>query len=334
VARGGLRALIRLMRDPNLAAAVAGCADAFNRANEQINLLNEYKTLHDRFQVAEGAYQLVQQQKAFVLVGNTEAWDGLVTHVRSLDASLERLVSDAKGGSLPKVQVLWAGRIEDARAELLLGADKENLNLLNQALEKLNREFGSVPAKLNDRMVQTVEQLPLAHVVQKLRLVAVRLAGVALDDQATALCKEFAAGIDALESLDRSLTNFIEDHNCLQVIDDMLRTLTPQPTLQEIKGIWRGLREPMETLGLDGGSTWSNQLGGLRAKLDALLAGVNGSASPDVDRSGRRLFNDYRFSVIRGFNQLDQDLRRLCRQLEQIGKELGELLRRMGDEQQ
>jgi hypothetical protein len=149
------------------------------------------------------------------------------------------------------------------------------------------------------------------------------------DVEAQALLGEFTRGIDSLGQLDHNLRILINNHNCLQEIDDSLRSfdMALHPSPAEIAEIWIDLGEPLGLLDGDCGASWLAGLRELGQGMDSFVA--RPPTEPKDVRAFQALFRDVRDKVYRGFNLTDEDLRRFCDQLQRVGDTLSNAIVRM-----
>ncbi len=136
-------------------------------------------------------------------------------------------------------------------------------------------------------------------------------------------------GIESLARLDETLRILINNHKCLQAIDDALRIfdMTPRPPAAEIAETWIDLGEPLHLLNGDSGATW---FVGLRESRDKMNSSVTPPPTEQTAvREFQALFHDFRLKVYKGFNQTDEDLRRFCDQLQKVGDTLSAAIGRI-----
>jgi hypothetical protein len=177
--------------------------------------------------------------------------------------------------------------------------------------------------------VTTAGQLSLGSVADKLRKICAAVANMLFDEEAESRLDEFTKGIDSLGQLDRNLRILINNHNCLQAMDDSLRSfeMNSHPSPSEIAETWIDLAEPLGLLSGDGGAAWITGLRELGRSMDALTA--RPPTEPKAIREFQVLFRDVRDKTYRGFNQTDEDLRRFCDQLQKLGDTLSSAIGRM-----
>ena len=179
--------------------------------------------------------------------------------------------------------------------ELRAAVEEQDDGKLGGICERLFKVLASQPSRINDRLVTTAGQLALGAVADTLRKVCAAAANMLFDEEAQSRLGEFTKGIDSLGQLDRNLSILINNHNCLQEIDDSLRRfeLTLRPSPVEIAETWVDLAEPLGHLEAAGGATWIAELRQLSQGMDtpggAAAHGTEGGArvSDAVPRRAR-----------------------------------------------
>jgi hypothetical protein len=317
----GMAALGELMRIDTVQDAVRGSKESFKNASERIDVVKKYKDLHDCFQRTENAYKSVLTAKE-LYAAKPDKWDHLESAVRDLMIELEKLLSNARTKGFPPDEILWAAKVDRVRQDLDLAMQNEDAKPLDAIHKRLNSVIGTVPSRLNKELVHVAKQLALGKVSEKLFGVRDTLAPTWFDDEVKARLVEFTKGIESLDRLDQSLRILITAHNCLQAIDDNLRSieLTQRPALSEIAEIWIDLQEPLATLLRDGSVPWAARLRTLTEALQQSLQ--EPTTDPQAMRKTLKLFRDFRNLVYLGFNQADEDLKIFCGQLQKVGETL------------
>jgi TIR domain len=327
-AKKGIAALAELLRIPSVQNSLRASQRSMGSTSELIPVLGRFKRLHDFFQKADGGYKLLVQSRKMVSAA-IETWDSLEESAGELEIALESLLSYALGSGFPPEEVLWTGRVERACAELTQAVVDQDDGKLAGICERLYKVLAGQPTRINDKLVHTAGQLELGAVADELRKVRAAMADYPFAEDAQARLGEFTSGIESLDSLDRSLRVLINNHNCLQEIDDLLRSfeISLRPSPAEIVETWIDLRGPVATLNGDCGALWIEGVRDLARKLDSVTKPL--PTEPQAVRELQRTFRDFRDRIDRGFNQTDEDLRRFCDQLQKVGETLASAIGRM-----
>jgi hypothetical protein len=323
----GIRALSELLGIRTVQDSLRSYEESFAHASESIGVLGRYKRLHDYFQRVDGAYKmLLRSRKAS---SAPESWDEIEEDAGELASELEQLLLFARNGSFLPDEILWTGRLDRMSGELKAAARDHDDAKVGEICERLLKVLSVQPGRINARLVQTAGQLALGDIAEKLRKIPTSLGDVELNEQARARLEEFTRGIDSLGRLDQSLRALINNHNCLQEIDDSLRSfeMNLRPSPDEIAYTWTDLAEPLGKLNGDSGASWLPGLRELGKTMDAFVA--RPPTEPKAVREFQSVFREVRVKINVGFNQTDEDLRRFCEQLQKVGDDLKAAIGRM-----
>jgi hypothetical protein len=328
VVKKGIAALAELLRIPVVQTYLSSYQEAIAESSELIGILGRYKRLHDYFQRAEGAYKLLLRSRKGVTAG-VDTWDDLEEVIGELATELELLMQFARDGGFPPNEILWTSKIERMSPDLKGASQDHDDGKLGAICERLLKVLASQPSRINDRLVTTAGQLSLGTVADKLRKICAAVVNMLFDEEAESRLDEFTKGIDSLGQLDRNLRILINNHNCLQAMDDSLRSfeMNSHPSPSEIAETWIDLAEPLGLLSGDVEAAWITGLRELGRSMDALAA--RPPTEPKAIREFQLLFRDVRDKTYRGFNQTDEDLRRFCDQLQKLGDTLSSAIGRM-----
>lgn len=329
-ASAGLGALVELMRAPEARDACGDFQENLQETLEQIDLLNRYKRLHDLFQHAENAYELVYRQKA-ILADDATCWARLALDIENLNAKVQSL-RDFAQDAFPESETLWCKKIEMCIERLSRAGDQQSLPLLNSALLHFHQVNGQIPNQLNARLVQSADQLPLPKLIERLMTVDERLGLLSLNQDAATRVKAFRDGVEAMQMLDLIRRVFVDHHNRLQQIDNERRLydVSKSDAAEQITDGWPILKEMIDGLFEDDPTSgpppkWVAQLQPIYNALNECCFVTPDGASVSAQRIPL-LFARLCGVITLGFNQVDADLLRFCGQLSKIGDEVRRLL--------
>ena len=330
-ARKGLVALSELMTAPAVRAATGDFKDTFAATTRQIEVLSRYKELHDFFQKAQGPFGLLFREKER-LRKEEATWDELDESALQLEADIMPLLEYARRAFKPN-EILWANKLERAQREVMEAIQDEDMAQLERPLERVHQVLGPVPSKLNHNMVKVAESLPLDRLVSRLELIRRSLPKLDFEREAEKRLDEFERGIGGLKKLHMRLTILISNHDCLQAIDDELNvhgdpSIHP-PDADEIRDMWIDLSEMTGALSNECGASRIAQLRAVAAQLDAEVHRAQTAGDGEVDKAILKLFRNYRGKVKLGFNLANEDVKRLCGELQDVGRTLEMVLRRL-----
>jgi hypothetical protein len=128
--------------------------------------------------------------------------------------------------------------------------------------------------------------------------------------------------VDALAKLSEKLAELVAEHDAWQEVDDELRLLQieVEDNVDRLKSTWPSIQRTAQNLYGDGSQTWAKLLQRLAERIEKSL---QNKASATVIR----LFDDYRSGAVRRFRHVDDDLLKLCQELQQADAPLDLLFR-------
>jgi hypothetical protein len=190
---------------------------------------------------------------------------------------------------------------------------------LNQAIWRLNRTLAIQPTRINTRLTAAARALRLPALVEALGVARDHLAAPGLDADKV---RQFQSGLEALDSLGRSLQAQVENHDHWQGVDVELRRIEAliDPDLIELQMSWPDLKAIAEPLYHSQSDEWALAMSKEAEALDEALTADNPVKT-------RRAFRNYRNRAGHHFFQVDSELRKLCGELRPIGEPLTAVLR-------
>lgn len=310
--------LIRFMRKPEVRAAIIAFLTDFQAASTQINLMNDYKQVHDLFQELENRYFLIYNDQKR-LPDDDIAWDSIGMNEPELRSKIDDLVETAKRATFAADEARWTQQLEKVNTELHQAVEEFDLAKLQDSTRLLYRVLNRQPSRINAQLVTTASTMRLDALEKAMITICENLSSDEFDLEAVRQIKE---GVDALAGLDERLANLVKEHNAWQELDDELRRVegSLDQGIDELQDSWEDL-EPL-TRKLYGRSTeeWAVQLQKMASSLEQALGE---GAIANV----RRLFRRLRSQVSRRFRRVDFELLTLCQNLQKVGESLDILLR-------
>ena len=318
----GLRALTELMRsDEAASAAVTAFQTDFQAAGEQLNLLADYKNLHDllhklQFQCYTG---IVQAASRFP--DDEMALGNLADYQLELESIVAALKEVAAHPSLAQQDLSWVDDLASAKGGLQNAVDTLDPKPLKQAIWRVNRVLANQPARMNSRLNQAARALRLPTLTQALARVCDNLKPLNLDPEKVG---QFEGGVAALGELDKGLTVLVAEHDHWQEIDVELRRIenSMDKDLQELEMSWPDLKTKAGPLYVACSEEEAAGFKGESQNLEEALAANN---PPKV----KRFFRSYRRRAGNRFYRVDASLKDLCERLRDVAGPLASVLRMM-----
>ncbi len=315
-AEEGLRALVELMRNPEVQAKVATFEAVFATSSNQIEVLGYYKDLHDllhtlQFKCYNYLISIVRTAKRDP--NDLSVWDNVVEYELALQNILEGLDKAAEQTSLARA-LPWIQRLTQDLRALFQALEQNDLEKIEVAIRPIQRTLATEPSRINDRLSAAAAGLPLPMLVEALTGVRNSLDRARVNPVTV---KKFVDGVHAIDGLKVNLTTLIDSHNVWQEVDIVLRRIEGNMAqdYSELEYSWNDLKAMTETQANGCEEQWAQVLKREIGKLDKALA------EADTTRI-RQSFQSFRTRANHRFYDVDLTLKELCAQLRKVGEPL------------
>ena len=320
IANRSFMALFKLMRLPETREALVSFQTDFEAASGQIDLMNDYKLIHDLFQELENRYFLVENDRKR-LPDDDLAWDSLALNEPELSTKIDDLISIARQSAFAREAERWVTQLEKVKADMETAVEEFDLETLNKATRLLYRILNRQPSRINAQLIATANALRLDNLEQAITVICdnIDASEFGSDFEVVTQIKE---GAGALGGIDENLHQLTTEHDAWQNIDDELRRVeaTLDSGIEELDDAWYDL-EPMARQLIDGHpDKWATDIDEV---TNTLGEAINGGSIVKT----RRLFRRFRSQTGRRFRQVDLELLSLCHNLQKVGESLDLLLR-------
>jgi hypothetical protein len=346
----GLIALQDLMQVREVREAVGGFAERFEDASAQIEILADYKEMHDELhKLASGTFRLlIEAQRTFDEPRTRGNLIGYSSDLRTIRAKVE---SVAVRPTFSPAQTAWVAHLTEAQRLLDETSETGKPEPLGDAIWNLRRVLGQEPSKLNDRMIEAARHLRLSKLVHAMDELGEALTQRDLD---RGLVDEFIASIGHLADFYHRLQRLIVDHDEWQVVEGHLRLvetgMQDEEDIAELQRSWPFLRTQAEPLYRDRQEQWAELLrkhaGKCAEALEALKlgdtpllqarkAGEAQSFREDNVREALTAFWNFAGYAHGQFLSVDTAVRSVCGELRLVGASLSgvvEFLRRFSND--
>lgn len=317
IAGQSFTALIRFLSKPEVRTAVVAFQTDFEAASKQIDLLNEYKLVHDLFQELENRYFLIQNDQRR-LPADDYAWENISINEPELQSKITDLLNVMQRVRFTSEE-RWVQQLDKAKQKVRSGIEEYNLEQLKTGTRIIYRILNRQPSRINAQLVATAKALRLDNLEEAMRTIGTSLSQSEIDLDVVA---EIQKGINALGGLDSRLQELVQEHDDWQEIDDELRRVETSLVqgIEELEYTWFDL-EPMTRDLINGSDAkWAND-------LDKVVTSLTDSLEEKVNVTIKRNFRRYRSQVGRRFREVDLELLTLCQDLQRVGESLDLLLR-------
>jgi len=307
------------MQTPAARSAIAIYRVNFETTSHQIALLSDYKYLHDQFQQLEDRHTILARC-CKTLGCDANIWDDLEQNEPEFYDKAAELLAYAGNALLGEETVTWTPGLARAQQDLRVALEMRYEDGLRDALRRIKGIIGRQLSRTNLRLVGLADALQLTTLIGALQQISERLDQVPGADQDR--LDDIRRGVTALGNLNQRLNQSVRLHRAFQDFDDELRRVEGvlEQSLDELIDAWPDLAPMIPTICADNAADWAARLSRLGMDVVQVLA----NREP---LKLRRAFGRLRSQVIVDFNHVDHDLRKLCVDLQQIGKPLDSVLR-------
>jgi hypothetical protein len=311
------------LKNPDVRKVVIPHRDELTELMKDIDVLANYKRLHDYLQTINFTHypQLADEIKR--LRQDPVAATSLEEHVDQLNDIRSRAREAANAlpdtAAVREEQLLWVNKLHDLIEELRQAVEALDDRRGAQAIRTINRLLRPQPSRLNTLLSLTAKKLPLEGLVQTIDEVVQTVA----TNEASSV--EMREGLHSLQNMLPQLKGRVTEHEQWQEIeneflttDEFIEQGTPD-SVDEFNELWPEAKARVAALaGMDPGSAWAKRSKSLAESIDNALAA-------DVV-SARTNFRTFRHTVLFHFFQVDRALRSQCEAILAIRTPLQSLL--------
>jgi len=323
-----LGVLTNMLQMPEVSATVIAFRTDFQAAGEQIDLLSNYKELHDLLHNLEFlCYNgLVQEARRFP---QDETALGILTdHELTLQDLVRRLQAVASRPILLGEENGWIGEVVEAQTHLKRALEQGDAEALKRSIWLLRRVLYRHPTRVNERLNAAARALRLAAIVQAMHIILEKVRQQPVDRTPIQRdrVQQFESGVQALMLLQQNLSARVSQHDRWQAVDLELRRIESSigQDLLELEISWPSLQSMVEPLAPREGEAnpvlaWVEAFHSDRLGLDGALKTQNPART-------RLYFQRFRRQVGNRFYQIDTELNTLCMDLRQVCAPLASIL--------
>ena len=324
-AGAGLQALSDLVQlSPEVRAAVASFSADFEAATSQVDVMGDYKDLHDLLhQTQFHCYApILREATRFPDETSLELLEDYERTLRDILVQLGNVSqrSDLHGHkNIAEVDVAFIQEIHQANNDLKAALDNLDPELLKKCIWRLKRILTKVPVVIDTRLNAAARTLRLSALVQALADIQRDLNQLKIDPSKV---ERFNEGFSMLQNMDLRLNILLAEHEKWQSVDIELRRIDSliEQDLSELEMSWDDLKVQCSPLYLDSTEAWAVSILGYANLLDQFLAANNPAKI-------RQAFRNFRHEFASHFFQVDLNLKALCSELRLIGEPLTAIVR-------
>lgn len=318
----GLEALTQLMAESVVRNTAIAFRTDFQATSAQIEILGNYKDLHDLLHTLEiQCYRgIIQEARGFP--DDETSLEVLTQHELTIQDLICGVQGVADRGIPPTHEILWLKDLREGQEALHRAIEELDTRQLQRTIWLLNRVLAIQPSRLNSSLNESARTLRLPALVCALNSLWGSIANSKLDRESL---NQFREGVESLDKLNVDFAALVKAHDAWQEVDLELRRIEPnlERDTFELEMSWPDLRGKMEALCGDSPEQWSLDIRQSSQNLDKAL-------TDKTPVKIKRSFNAYRRLAINRFFQVDLRLKRLCDELRVVAKPLDFVLRMIG----
>lgn len=312
-----LGVLVELLWEPKVREAIGAFRNDFGAACEQIDILGDYKALHDQLhQLQFDCFNIVGQM-AMRFPDDSMTCEILVDQETVLEKILGKAREVASHAVVSPGVISWIKDLAQAHQHLCCANETLNADELERVIRLLTRILSMNPSRINDRLAETARVLRLPQLEKAMSAVRNVLEESSVDPEKVRI---FDDGVKSLGSLKVGLDASIGEHDRWQEFDNELRlfetNLRDDP--ETLSDFWPDLEVKLVPL-CDGDADWAVRL---RAEAEALGNAIEAGAVPRI----RQKFRSMRNKADLRFFEVDKALLRICEELRSVGQPLATIL--------
>jgi hypothetical protein len=321
IASKSFGAIVRMLTREDVRTAVVTFQTDFQTASQQIDQMNDYKQIHDLFQVLETQYDLIYRDQKR-LPDDDMAWEDIASAEPELHTKITDIVTLSKSDTFASGDVRWASQLETVKERLHTAVEGDDLEALEGGVTLLYRVLNRHPTRINAQLVAVASALRLDNLEKAITTISASLADADITMANTV--EQVKSGRSALSGLDARLNELVREHNAWQNIDDEVRRVkaaVSQNKIDELEDAWYDL-EPMTQARIEAHSDaeWA-------INLSKVMVDLKPAIEQQLISKVRRLFMRYQTYVGHRFREVDLELLSLCTELQRVGEQIDLLLR-------
>lgn len=229
-------------RHQQIQAVIARSGDKFEHAHKQIDIMQDYKNIHDALHELEFKCfkSIAQQLPHFPQKVNFSELNFYLLTLSQIRKRIQDIVSRA---ALPQSENPLLSRLEDAEQTLTQALKNRNRELFDKAVRGVAHILKYDLSRINQRLSNAAASLSLPNLIDSMEQVRSYLVNYEDNPSETNAIEQ---GIQSLRNLDNSLSTKTREHSEWQEINDELRLA--ESDLQSAIDQWPHLKERLHVL--------------------------------------------------------------------------------------
>ncbi|HEX4707682.1 MAG TPA: toll/interleukin-1 receptor domain-containing protein [Candidatus Udaeobacter sp.] len=322
--------LSELMANPKIKEFVADEADQLLEADKRLQVLVDYKNVHDRLHDLQfKCYNYLFQECR--KVEDEIDWPLLDRPEKDLAKLTEALQGATQRPSLAEEDFGWLETLREAGKQLSVACNELSIAPLQEATRIIRTILEVRPTIFDVKLCAAARTLPLAELRTALGAIRGKIGPASIRSDAG---KRFSAGVDALPQLSANLETLTTEHTRWQVIATSFWSIDAliDKSIDALRNSWPKLRGRLERICAGNPARWAVSILASANKLDALFAAPSPLEAKEVQHWQTRVRQTYTScSNDSGtqFYQVDLSLKRFCDELRDLHTALAKVLKEL-----
>jgi hypothetical protein len=258
---------LRTVED-ELTGKLAGLKTEFHASLAQIDVVKDYKDLHDNLHDLQFAWFPLVRKKVAGLPDAKGAVYELRSHERDLRSVVGKLNDTLKKNKVNAGEKVWVDDLEVARQNLKAGVDspEPQMDLINAAMAKASQVLETQPTFINGSLMRAVGALRLPRLIEIVQTV---FDESILKKPTPEMVRKFEQGIQELKQINEDLTSLAKEHDTWQRNEgkiNMIRSIAS--SLGAFEVLWTQLKSELSPLYQNSTEEWAGDLRTDEASLD------------------------------------------------------------------
>jgi hypothetical protein len=293
----------------------------FEASTEQVNVMGDYKELHDQLhQVQFIANQVMREVSRF---DEMDVRDAILSYSENLRQKVSAIQHIASRNYVEPTATAWQGQLQKAQIMLEQACSDENIIQLKKAILSINSILQREPTNINGKLIAAARAIPLEKLMGELLDLKESLQSQNLD---AARLADYSVGLQAIQGLQQQLAQLLNDHDTWQWMDWKLQSLSASLDrgTEELELSWDEVAEKARPLFVISTEEWASRLQTRYLAVEKTILPQVG----DADET-RRALKNFCAVVSTRFYDVDLKLKTYCGELRKIGEPMNRLLIRI-----
>ena len=318
--RTSLKVLKELLQNPEVQEAVNKFRHDFQMVYEHIDVVKDYKELHDLLQDIEQTCYFPILQAASGYPQSDSTLDFLQGYADAMQMTIDRLQEVANNGNVAPERLQWMKYINRAHASLGDAIAIPKQGSLGDVIGYLERVLTYLSV-INDCLNQAAQDLALQRLVIAVQTISGQLSAIEILESEKVT--RFRVGVETLAELAQQFTARVDEHNRWQAIDLELQITerdVEKKDMNKLRLFWPDLQAMVAPM-CNQANPWSETLARYANEVDKALAAPE-SKPEEIQKCFRR----YRRHALNRFRQVNDTLRKVCGELSKVRDPLNDIL--------